>query len=156
MSHTHPKYAWEPIDGTKVTRKCATLKKKQVFNAWTKYGNGKNISLTTSRFGLLHGVLVQTADTINIECLICKYSRSLEFRIMNSGYLPINLLPIFLTASDDVNKKAHSKEWKINVFPIHAKLFLEITSQESSEIDLPMQNILQRFQINIQVLAENR
>jgi hypothetical protein len=73
MSHTHPKYAWEPIDGTKVTRKCATLKKKQVFNAWTKYGSGKNISLTTTRFGLLHGVLVQTADTINIECLICKY-----------------------------------------------------------------------------------
>jgi hypothetical protein len=79
MSHTHPKYAWEPIDGTKVTRKCATLKKKQVFNAWTKYGNGKNISLTTTRFGLLHGVLVQTADTINIECLICKYWRSLKF-----------------------------------------------------------------------------
>ena len=79
MSHTHPKYAWEPIDGTKVTRKCARLKKKQVFNAWTKYGNGKNISLTTTRFGLLHGVLVQTADTINIECLICKYWRSLKF-----------------------------------------------------------------------------
>ena len=82
MSHTHPKYAWEPIDGTKVTRKCATLKKKQIFNAWTKYGNGKNISLTTTRFGLLHGVLVQTADTINIECLICKYWRSLEFTIL--------------------------------------------------------------------------
>ena len=82
MSHTHPKYAWEPIDGTKVTRKCATLKKKQIFNAWTKYGNGKNISLTTTRFGLLHGVLVQTADTINIECLICKYWRSLEFTFL--------------------------------------------------------------------------
>ena len=71
MSHTHPKYAWEPIDGTKVTRKYARLKKKQVFNAWTKFGNGKNITVKTS-YGLLHGVLVQKADTVNIECLICK------------------------------------------------------------------------------------
>ena len=91
MSHTHPKYAWEPIDGTKVTRKCATLKKKQVFNAWTKYGNGKNISLTTTRFGLLHGVLVQTADTINIECLICKYLLS-ELGI----YIPLCLKVAFI------------------------------------------------------------
>ena len=55
-----------------------------------------------------------------------------------------------------MNKKAHSKEWKINVFPIHEKMFLELEQQELSETDLPMQNILQRFQTNIQVLAENR
>ena len=58
-----------------------------------------------------------------------------------------------------MNKKAHSKEWKINVFPIHEKMFLELEQQGPSETDLPllpMQNILQRFQVNIQVLAENR
>ena len=35
-------------------------------------------------------------------------------------------------------------------------MFLELGEQEPSEAELPMQNILQRFQINIQVLAENR
>ena len=35
-------------------------------------------------------------------------------------------------------------------------MFLELEQQNLSETDLPMQNILQRFQIYIQVLAENR
>ena len=132
MSHTHPQYAWEPIDGRKAEKKTARLKKKQVFNAWTKHGKEVNISLTTKRFGLLHGVLVQAADTINFECLI---------------------------SSDDMKKTTNSKEWKINVFPIHEELFLELHQagfRRRREIELPMRNILQRFQTNIQVLVERR
>ena len=35
-------------------------------------------------------------------------------------------------------------------------MFLELKQQDLSETELPMQNILKRFQINIQILAENR
>ena len=53
-------------------------------------------------------------------------------------------------------KKAACREWKLNIFPIDLNLLLYLENPENPTIDLSMDIILNRWQTNIQVLAEKR